>query len=68
MKRRLLGLTDLILCEGLKGVRDPDVFLQVHDELLRFHVFLTGGVELATEAARDYRVLRANRLYRPKNH
>src|SRR5271166_462521 len=35
------------------------MFLQVHDELLRFHVFPTGGVELATEAARNYRALRA---------
>jgi hypothetical protein len=59
MKQRRLGLTDLILCEVLQGVRDPGMFLQVHDELLRFHVFPTGGVELATEAARNYRVLRA---------
>ena len=59
MKRRRLGLTDLILCEVLQGVRDPGTFRQVHDELLRFHVFPTGGVELATEAARNYSVLRA---------
>ena len=59
MNKRRLGLTDVILCEVLQGVRDPRTFLQVHDELLRFQVFPTGGVELATEAARNYRVLRA---------
>jgi predicted nucleic acid-binding protein len=59
MKKRRLGLTDVILCEVLQGVRDPGKFRQVHDELLRFRVFPTGGVELATEAARNYRVLRA---------
>jgi predicted nucleic acid-binding protein len=59
LKRQRLGLTDLILCEVLQGVRDPAMFLQVHNELLRFHVFTTGGVELATEAARNYRALRA---------
>lgn len=60
MKRRRLGLTDLILCEVLQGVRDPGAFLEVRDELLRFHVFPAGGVELATEAARNYRALRAD--------
>ena len=59
MKQRRLGLTDLILCEVLQGVRDPGTFRQVHDELLRFHVFPTGGVDLATKAARNYRALRA---------
>ncbi|MFY9844657.1 MAG: PIN domain nuclease [Terriglobales bacterium] len=59
MARRRLGLIDLILCEVLQGVRDPGTFLEVHDELLHFHVFATGGVELATEAARNFRVLRA---------
>jgi predicted nucleic acid-binding protein len=58
MKRRRLGLTDLILCEVLQGVRDPGTFVEVHDELSRFHVFQTGGVELAVEAARNYRALR----------
>jgi len=59
LKQQRLGLTDLILCEVLQEVRDRAMFLQVHEELLRFQVFSTGGVELATEAARNYRVLRA---------
>jgi predicted nucleic acid-binding protein len=52
------GLTDLILCEVLQGVRDRSAFLQVRDELLNFHVFSTGGQELAIAAAGNYRTLR----------
>jgi predicted nucleic acid-binding protein len=53
-----LGLTDLILCEVLQGVRDPTLFEQVRDELLTFHVFETGGKHLAVESAVNYRKLR----------
>ena len=42
LTRQRLGLTDLILCEVLQGIRD-DVFTQVHHDLLRFQVFMTGG-------------------------
>jgi predicted nucleic acid-binding protein len=54
-----LGLTDLILCEVLQGVRDPALFEQVRDELLTFHLFETGGKNLAVESAINYRKLRA---------
>ena len=54
-----LGLTDLILCEVLQGVRDPALFEQVRDELLTFHLFETGGKHLAVESAVNYRKLRA---------
>jgi predicted nucleic acid-binding protein len=52
------GLTDLILCEVLQGIRDRSAFLQVRDELLNFHVFSTGGQDLAIAAAANYRTLR----------
>ena len=54
-----LGLADLILCEVLQGVRDHALFNQVRDELLTFHLFETGGKELAIASALNYRNLRA---------
>ncbi|HUK49237.1 MAG TPA: PIN domain nuclease [Terriglobales bacterium] len=53
-----LGLTDLILCEVLQGIRSANSFAAVRDELLQFHVFETGGIDLAIAAARNYRNLR----------
>ena len=58
LTRQRLGLTDLILCEVLQGIRDDAVFTQVHHRLLRFHVFSTGGVDLAVTSAQNYRSLR----------
>jgi predicted nucleic acid-binding protein len=58
LKQQRLGLTDLILCEVLQGIRDEGTFKQVRDELLKFEVFPTGGIELAVEAAKNYRTLR----------
>ena len=57
--RQRLGLTDIILCEVLQGIRDDRLFAEVQTELLRFEVFSTGGTELAIATARNYRVLRA---------
>lgn len=57
--RQRLGLTDLILCEVLQGVRGDRLFAQVRRDLLRFEVFTTGGTELAIAAARNYRALRS---------
>lgn len=54
-----LGLTDLILCEVLQGVRDEVAARDVQRELLKFEVFDTGGVSLAIEAARRFRTLRS---------
>ncbi len=56
--RQRLGLTDLILCEVLQGIPDRALFAQVRDELLKFHVFQTGGTDLAIAAAQHYRDLR----------
>jgi predicted nucleic acid-binding protein len=59
LTRERLGLTDLILCEVLQGVTTDSQFRAVHEELLEFEVFETGTVELAVEAALNYRRLRA---------
>jgi predicted nucleic acid-binding protein len=56
--RQRLGLTDVILCEVLQGIPDDRSFTRVHRDLLRFEVFRTGGMELAVEAARNFRTLR----------
>ena len=58
LDRQRLGLTDLILCEVLQGVREDSAFLRVQRELQKFEVFETGGVELAVAAARNFRKLR----------
>lgn len=59
LSRERLGLTDLILCEVLQGVSRDEQVATVQQELMRFEVFVTGGVELAVVAARNYRLLRA---------
>jgi predicted nucleic acid-binding protein len=59
LDRQRLGLTDIILCEVLQGVRDDVVAKEVERRLLTLEVFDAGGVELAREAARNYRVLRS---------
>ena len=59
LDRQRLGVTDLILCEVLQGVRDDSVAKDIERRLLKLEVFETGGVELAREAARNYRALRS---------
>jgi len=58
LDRQRLGLTDIILCEVLRGVRDDVVAKEVERRLLNLEVFDTGGVAVAREAARNYRALR----------
>ncbi|MGA8621490.1 MAG: PIN domain nuclease [Candidatus Sulfotelmatobacter sp.] len=58
LQRQRLGLTDLILCEVLQGVRDQGEFARVYADLSKFHVFSTGGSEFAVAAAQNYRQLR----------
>lgn len=53
-----LGLTDLILCEILQGIRDEPTFKRVRRELSMFTIFHTGGEELAVASAQNYRLLR----------
>ena len=59
LDRQRLGLTDIILCEVLQGVRDDVVAMEVERRLLTLEVFDTGGVALAREAAQNYRALRS---------
>jgi predicted nucleic acid-binding protein len=56
--RQRLGLTDLILCEVLQGIREDAAFGSVLRELRRFEVFEAGGAHLAIAAARNFRRLR----------
>ena len=59
LDRERLALTDLILCEVLQGVRDERIAKDVERQLLRLEVFGTGGIEVARDAARNYRALRS---------
>jgi predicted nucleic acid-binding protein len=56
--RQRLGLTDLILCEVLQGIRNDAAFTQVRRDLLKFRLFDTGGTDLAVASAQNYRSLR----------
>lgn len=58
VERQRLAVTDLILCEVLQGIRDPNEFILARNELLRFFVFINGGADLAVAAARNCRRLR----------
>ena len=58
VSRQRLGLTDLILCEVLQGVRNDAALKRVQRELLKFEVLETGGTALALAAARNFRTLR----------
>ena len=59
LDRQRLGLTDLILCEVLQGVRDESQAKDVERQLLKPEVFPGGGVDVAKDAARHYRLLRS---------
>lgn len=58
LDRQRLGITDLIVCEVLQGVRDEVSATTVERQLLKLHVFETGSLDLARDAARNYRMLR----------
>lgn len=58
LQRQRLGLTDLILCEVLQGIRSPRAFAQVRRDLLMFEVIESGGIETAVAAAQNYQSLR----------
>src|SRR5947208_5846845 len=59
LDRERIGLTDIILCEVLQGVRDDVVAKAVERSLLKLEVFEPGGIALAREAAHNYRALRS---------
>jgi predicted nucleic acid-binding protein len=56
--RRPFALTDLILCEVLRGIREPREFARVREYLLRFQVLAGGSIDLAVAAAQNYRSMR----------
>ena len=56
--RQRLGLTDLILCGILQGIRTEADVKKVRHELSRFAIFSTGGEDLAVASAQNYRTLR----------
>ena len=59
LDRQRLGLTDIILCEVLEGVRDDVIAKEVETALTKCEVLDTRGVALAREAARNHRTLRS---------
>jgi predicted nucleic acid-binding protein len=59
LERQRLGLTDLILCEVLQGIRADKQAARVREELLEFEILTMGGIALAVTAAQNYRLLRA---------
>ncbi len=59
LNQQRLGLTDLILCEVLQGIRGDSTFKRVRRDLSRFEVFDTGGEALAVASAQNYRSLRS---------
>mgnify|MGYP001765069605 CR=1 FL=1 len=59
LDRQRLGVTTLILCEVLQGVRDERQAALVQSELMKLEVFEAGSVRLAVAAANNYRVLRS---------
>jgi len=58
MPLQRIGLTDMILCEVLQGIRETRQFQRMRDQLLTFDVFSTGGAENAIATAENYRTLR----------
>ena len=53
-----IGLTDLILCEVLQGVRDERLLPRLQKDLLAFQFFDGAGAKVALAAAANYRALR----------
>jgi len=58
VSRQRLGLTDLILCEVLQGIADPQEFKGTRAALQQFEIFSTGGIHLAVISALNYQALR----------
>jgi hypothetical protein len=52
-----IGLTSLILCEVLQGIRHERNFHETHKQLMTFSVFEGPAAELAVSAAQNFRKL-----------
>ena len=59
INREPIGLTSLIFCEVLQGMRSERRFREVQEELQRLPVFENYSIGLAIKAAENYRFLRA---------
>jgi predicted nucleic acid-binding protein len=59
LTRQPLGVLDLMVCEILQGLATDEEAARVLRDLKRFQLLETGDLELATAAARNYRLLRA---------
>lgn len=58
LDRERIGITDLILCEVLQGVRDRSEQRAVRKQLVALEVFSGVGQEIALAAAEHFRDLR----------
>ena len=58
LEREQVGITSLILCEVLQGIRFDRCFRQTEQRLRNLPVFASLTPELAVEAARNFRTLR----------
>ena len=56
--KQRLGLTDMILCEVLQGIRSDAELKKAEREVLKCEVFATGGIEMAVAAAGNHLELR----------
>ncbi|HET9360046.1 MAG TPA: PIN domain nuclease [Vicinamibacterales bacterium] len=59
LDQQRLGLTTLILCEVLQGVRDERKAVAVETDLMKLEVFEMPSVVLAVQAGKHYRTLRS---------
>ena len=68
LDRQRLGVTDVILCEVLQGVRDEIAVKNVERQLLKLEVFESGGVDLAREGHPERSDAAQPRPYCPENN
>jgi len=59
INRQVIGLTDLVLCEVLQGLRDDAAVGPTRQALAGCVVYRSGGEDLAVASALNYRRLRA---------
>ncbi len=59
MGRTEIGVTDMILCEILQGIRDDATLGRIRKSLSGFRLVESGGEAIAVASALNYRSLRA---------
>ena len=57
--QRVIGITDLILCEVSQGIREETQFSKTRNRLFTLPLFSNGGRDLTLAAVANYRTLRA---------